>query len=79
MLLRRQLREVQLLYYSCLPSNHKPVMFLGKDITLHNQSNGWAVEYKKTTTLPLRRESALLVKKLNFLTSSYGAVILKQV
>ena len=54
-------------------------MFLGKDITLHNQSNGWAVEYKKTTTLPLKGESALLVKKLNFLTSSYGAVILKQV
>ena len=33
-------------------------MLLGKDITLHNQTNGWAVEYKKTTTFPLRREAA---------------------
>lgn len=31
-------------------------MFLGKDITLHNQTNGWGVEYK-SFTLPLLRES----------------------
>ena len=43
----------------CLPSNLKPVMFLGKGyyITLHNQTNGGDVEHKKTITLPLRPET----------------------